>query len=53
MIYLIAVLLALFAAIEWLHLRAIRAHTSTLTVLHAEIVALEDDVQKIVGGIKP
>lgn len=53
MIYLIAVLLFLFAFVEWLHLRALHQHASALTVLHAEIAKLEAVVQKAAGGAKP
>lgn len=47
MIYIIAILLFVFAAIEWLHVRAIRQHTSVLTVLHAEFADFKTDVEKL------
>lgn len=47
MIYLIAILLFVFAAIEWLHLRAIRQHTSVLTVLHAELSDFGSKLEKL------
>ena len=46
MIYIIAILLVLFVVVEWLHLRAVRQHTSVLTVLHAEIAGLKKDEEK-------
>lgn len=47
MIYLIAILLLVVAVIEWLHLRAIRQHTSTLTVLHAELSDFGSELEKL------
>lgn len=47
MIYIIALLLLVFALIEWLHIRAIREHTSIMTVLHAEIADVETHVEKL------
>ena len=47
MIYIIALLLLVFALIEWLHIRAIREHTSIMTVMHAEISDVETHVEKI------
>lgn len=47
MIYIIAFLLFLIAALEWLRVRAARDHTSVLTVLHAEISDLKTDAEKV------
>lgn len=47
MIYIIAILLLLFAAIEWLHVRALRENTSVTTVLHAEVADLGTHVEKL------
>lgn len=47
MIYLIAFLLFLIAALEVLRVRAARNHTSVLTVLHAEIASLKTDAEKV------